>query len=38
VAGGDRLVITGAVDVAREEAERTWRDAIPNLVAADVHV
>ena len=37
-AGGDRLVITGAIDLAREDAERAWRDAIPNLVAADVHV
>jgi hypothetical protein len=31
--GGERIVIDGAVDLARDEAERTWRDAIPNLVA-----
>jgi phosphoribosylformylglycinamidine synthase subunit PurL len=36
-AGGDRLVAPGAFDVARIDAERAWRDAIPDLVA-DVHV
>ena len=37
-AGGTRLVVDGAFDVALTEATTTWRDAIPNLVAADVHV
>ena len=37
-AGGDRLVIDGAVDIALTDATTAWRDAIPNLVAADVHV
>jgi phosphoribosylformylglycinamidine synthase subunit PurL len=37
-AGGDRLVVDGALDVALHDAATTWRDAIPNLVAADVHV
>jgi hypothetical protein len=37
-AAGDRLVIEGAVDVSIADATTTWRDAIPNLVAADVHV
>jgi phosphoribosylformylglycinamidine synthase len=34
VAGGDRLVIEGAVDVALADAERAWRDAIPNALGA----
>jgi len=34
VAGGDRLVIEGAVDVALADAERVWRDAIPNALGA----
>jgi phosphoribosylformylglycinamidine synthase len=38
VAGGDRLVVEGAFDVALADATTAWRDAIPNLVAADVHV
>jgi phosphoribosylformylglycinamidine synthase len=37
-AGGDRLVAEGAFDVALADATTAWRDAIPNLVAADVHV
>jgi phosphoribosylformylglycinamidine synthase len=37
-AGGDRLVVEGSADVALPDATTTWRDAIPNLVAADVHV
>ena len=37
-AGGDRLVAQGAFDVALADATTPWRDAIPNLVAADVHV
>jgi phosphoribosylformylglycinamidine synthase len=37
-AGSDRLVVRGALDVALADATTTWRDAIPNLVAADVHV
>ena len=38
IAGGDRLVVDGAFDVALADATSTWRDAIPNLVAADVRV
>jgi phosphoribosylformylglycinamidine synthase len=38
VAGGDRLVATGAFDVALADAEAVWRNAIPRLVDADVHV
>jgi len=38
VAGGDRLVATGAFDVAVTDARAAWRDAIPGLVDADVHV
>jgi len=38
VAGGDRLVATDAFDVALADAHTAWRDAIPNLVDADVHV
>ncbi len=30
--GGDRLVATGAFDVALTDAAHTWRDAIPNLM------
>ncbi|MFM8304072.1 MAG: phosphoribosylformylglycinamidine synthase subunit PurL [Actinomycetota bacterium] len=37
-AGGDRLVATGAFDVALADAAAVWRDAIPQLVDADVHV
>jgi len=37
-AGGDRLVVAGAIDVALAEAHSVWRDAIPRLVDADVHV
>jgi phosphoribosylformylglycinamidine synthase len=37
-AGGDRLVVEGAIGVGLTDATTTWRDAIPNLVAADVHV
>ena len=37
-AGGDRLVASGAFDVALADAHATWRDAIPALVDADVHV
>jgi len=36
-AGGDRLVVEGSLEVALADAASTWRDAIPNLVAADVH-
>jgi len=35
-AGGDRLVATGAFDVALADATRAWRDAIPNALGADV--
>ena len=35
-AGGDRLVATGAFDVALADATRTWRDAIPHALGADV--
>jgi len=38
VAGGDRLVAPGAFDVALADAHAAWRDAIPALVDADVHV
>jgi phosphoribosylformylglycinamidine synthase len=38
VAGGDRLVATGVFDVDLAEAHAIWRDAIPDLVDADVHV
>ena len=38
VAGGDRLVATGAFDVALADARSAWCDAIPALVDADVHV
>ena len=37
-AGGDRLVAAGAFDVALADAHAAWRDAIPGLVDADVHV
>jgi phosphoribosylformylglycinamidine synthase len=33
-AGGDRLVVDGAFDVALADAERAWRDAIPNALGA----
>jgi len=35
-AGGDRLVVEGAIDVALADAERAWRDAIPNALGATV--
>ena len=35
-AGGDRLVATGAFDVALADVTRAWRDAIPNALGADV--
>ncbi|MEX0663973.1 MAG: phosphoribosylformylglycinamidine synthase subunit PurL [Acidimicrobiia bacterium] len=35
-AGGDRLVVEGAIDVALADAERSWRDAIPNALGAPV--
>jgi phosphoribosylformylglycinamidine synthase len=38
VAGGDRLVATGTFDVPLADALAAWRDAIPTLVDADVHV
>ena len=38
VAGGDRLVIEGACSVTLADALAAWRDALPGLVAADVHV
>jgi phosphoribosylformylglycinamidine synthase len=38
IADGNRLVAGGAFDVALADATAAWRDAIPNLVAADVHV
>jgi phosphoribosylformylglycinamidine synthase II len=37
-AGGDRLIVRGALDVALPEAEAAWRDAIPRLAAHDVRV
>ncbi len=33
-AGGDRLVVEGVIDVALADAERVWRDAIPNALGA----
>jgi phosphoribosylformylglycinamidine synthase len=33
-AGGDRLVVTGAFDVALADAARAWRDALPRLLGA----
>jgi phosphoribosylformylglycinamidine synthase len=35
-AGGDRLVATGAFDIALTDATRAWRDAIPNALGAEV--
>jgi phosphoribosylformylglycinamidine synthase len=35
-AGGDRLVVDGAIDVALVDAEQVWRDAIPNALGAAV--
>jgi phosphoribosylformylglycinamidine synthase len=35
-AGGDRLVWTGAFDVALGDAETAWRDALPNALAGGV--
>jgi len=37
-AQGDRLVIEGVVDVALADAERVWREAIPNALGATVGV
>ena len=37
-AGGDRLCAPGAFDVPLADAHAAWRDAIPALVDADVHV
>jgi len=34
VAGGDRLVVDGVIDVGRTDAERVWREAIPNALGA----
>ncbi len=31
-AGGDRLIASGAFDVALADAERAWRDALPALM------
>jgi phosphoribosylformylglycinamidine synthase subunit PurL len=36
VAGGDRLVVAGAFDVALADAERVWRDAIPAALGLTV--
>jgi phosphoribosylformylglycinamidine synthase len=36
VAGGDRLVWTGAFDVGLAEAETAWRDALPSALAGGV--
>jgi phosphoribosylformylglycinamidine (FGAM) synthase-like enzyme len=33
VAGGDRLVVEGALDVALEAATAAWRDALPGALA-----
>ena len=33
-AGGDRLVVTGAFDIALADATRAWRDALPRLLGA----
>jgi hypothetical protein len=38
VAGGDRLTAEGAFSVPLADAHAAWRDAVPALVAADVHV
>jgi phosphoribosylformylglycinamidine synthase len=35
-AGGDRLVWTGAFDVALAEAATAWRDALPSALAGGV--
>ncbi|HET9771421.1 MAG TPA: AIR synthase-related protein, partial [Acidimicrobiia bacterium] len=35
-AGGDRLVWTGAFDVALADAETAWRDALPSALAGGV--
>jgi len=35
-AGGDRLVVSGAIDVPLADAERAWRDAIPNALGTAV--
>ncbi len=32
VAGGNRLVVEGVIDVALADAERVWREAIPNAL------
>ena len=36
IAGGDRLVWTGAFDVALADAETAWRDALPAALAGGV--
>jgi phosphoribosylformylglycinamidine synthase len=33
-AGGDRLVVDGVIDVGLADAERVWREAIPNALGA----
>jgi hypothetical protein len=33
--GGDRLVARGAFDVARDEAEQVWREAIPTALGVE---
>ena len=33
--GGDRLVARGAFDVARDQAEQVWRDAIPTALGVN---
>jgi len=33
-AGGDRLVVTGLVDVSLAEATNTWRERLPDALDA----
>ncbi|HEY5887750.1 MAG TPA: hypothetical protein VIT24_08500, partial [Acidimicrobiales bacterium] len=33
-AGGDRLVVTGVVDLSLAEATATWRDRLPDALDA----
>jgi len=33
---GDRMIATGAFDVALADATRAWRDAIPNALGAEL--
>ena len=35
LAGGDRLVVDGAFDVALEAAAAAWREAIPRLLGRE---